>query len=214
MDTQTTHSKEVPLNLSIPTDEKELRVIEGLISGDREAFLRIFDQYHHALYVHVLHFVKSPDLAADLVQDVFIKIWENRAGIKVELSFKAYLFRIAKNHLINYLKRAAKEKSIKSEIGKYAISSHNQNEDGVIYADLAFHAERAIDQLPTQRQVVFRLFKEEGKDQHEIAAQLGISKNTVRDHLAKAGKFIRAYLRVKADISFAAFLVSLFSRFL
>ena len=191
--------------------EKEMLIVRALVEGDQDAFLQIFEQYHRGLYVHILRFVKSPDVAADLVQDVFVKVWENRAQIKVECSFRGYLYRIAKNHLINFLKRATKEKHIKQEILKYSDSFHNQNEEQVILSDFELFADRAIASLPPQRQVVFKLFKA-GNDYHEIAAQMGISKHTVRDHLAKATKFIKQFLRAKTGISFFIAIATWFSR--
>jgi RNA polymerase sigma-70 factor (ECF subfamily) len=171
-------------------------LILDFISGNDQAFPAIFDRYHHALYLHVIKFVKSPDIASDIVQDVFVKIWEIRASINPDYSFKAFMFTIAKNHLLNILKRSAKEKSIRDEIFKYAIDAHSQCEDVVIYNDLNEFAEKAIDCLPPQRKIVFRMFKEEGLDYHQIADNLGLSTNTVRDHLTKASKFIRGYLKI------------------
>ncbi len=181
-----------------------------LIQGNEAAFLKIFEFHHHALYRHVIRFVKSPDLASDIVQEVFIKLWENRSTVNIECSLKAYLFTIAKNHLLNVLKRAAKEESIKREIVSYAMHSHTSNEDSVIYSDLAGLAEKAIENLPPQRRLIFKMHKDEGKDNHQIAEALNISKNTVRDHLAKATKAIRSYLKVYADIASTFFFLLLF----
>jgi len=180
---------------------QENKLVANLVRGDENAFNELFELYHHSLYKHVLRFVKSPNLAADIVQDVFVKLWEVRSTLKSECSLRAFIFTIAKNHLLNVLKRASLEKAIKREIMAYTVYSHTRNEDEVIYADLNRFADQAIQNLPPQRRLIFVMHKEEGKDFHQIAAILGISKNTVRDHLAKAAKFVRSYLRVNAEIS-------------
>jgi RNA polymerase sigma-70 factor (family 1) len=176
-------------------------LIQKFIAGDEKAFLIIFNEYHPGLYRLAMRFVKSPDLAADIVQDVFIKVWENRHSIDLTYSFKSYLFTIAKNHVLNILQRASREENIKKEILRHAIQFNTSNEDSVVYGDLTRVAEHAIESLPPQRKAVFRMHKDEGKDQYQIAATMGISKNTVRDHLAKANKFLRGYLKAYAEFS-------------
>jgi RNA polymerase sigma-70 factor (family 1) len=195
------------------SDQKEILEIEtlsALIAGNEKAFTKIFDQYHHAVYRHILRFVKSPDLASDLTQDIFIKVWENRSKLKPGYSFKAFLFTLAKNHLLNVLKRLSKEESIKKEIYSHAVHFNNHNEDTLIFSDYNQFALLTIDKLPPQRKIIFKMFKDEGQDFHEIAKNLGISENTVRDHLAKATKFLRGYLKVYTGIHISIFSLILF----
>jgi RNA polymerase sigma-19 factor, ECF subfamily len=177
----------------------EADMVNNFIAERPNAFEAIFEHYHRALYCHAIRFVKSPDLASDIVQDVFIKLLENRASIKPEYPLRNYLFTIARNHLLNILRRAACEAKIKNEILAHTIIYHNQ-EDDIIYNDFETFADRAIECLPPQRKRIFKMFKEEGKDYHEIASALGISRHTVRDHLAKASKFVRGYLRVHTGV--------------
>lgn len=184
-------------------------LILDFVSGNDRAFHRIFELYHHALYHHVIKFVKSPDLAADILQDVFIKVWEKRELINPDYSFKAFLFTVAKNHILNILKRAARERSIREEIFKNALDFHTHSEDSVIYNDLNHFAEMAIEQLPPQRKIVFKMFRDEGQDYHQIAENLGLSKNTVRDHLAKASRFVRGFLKAHTGISILPLIILL-----
>lgn len=179
----------------------ESTLVYNLNNGNEAAFNMLFDIYHHAVYNYVVRFIKSPSLTDDIVQDVFVKIWEARYTIKSERSVRSFIFTIAKHHLLNVLKRASLEKKIKVEIMKFALQSHTRSEDEVIYADLTQFADRAIKNLPPQRRLIFKMHQEQGKDFKQIATILGISKNTVRDHLAKATKFIKSYLRVNAEIT-------------
>lgn len=177
---------------------EDQQLILDVIAGNELAFYRIFHLYHHGIYRYAIKFLKSPDLAADVVQDVFMKIWETRSTINPSLPFKAFLFAVAKNHILNIIKRSLKEKSIRREIFKHAITSDNQCENTVILNDLTRFADMAIESLPPQRRVVFRMFREQGLDYRQIAHVLGLSTNTVRDHLSKASKAIRGFLKVHA----------------
>lgn len=174
--------------------------MKAMRKGDAKALHFFFGKYHHALYYHALDFVKTPQWAEDVVQEVFIKVWENRAQLKTELSFKSYLFTISRNHMINQLKRISLDWKAKQDISYHADSCHQQVEEQVIYAEYEAIAQRAMEELPAKRKMVFTLYRMEGKKYDEIATQLNISKNTVRDHVVKAEKSIKEYFACQADI--------------
>ena len=182
--------------------------IEGLIKGDKHCFQKVFEVYHPQLYRHVLRFVKSQELTEDIIQEVFIKLWENRHHLNPTLSLKAYLYKICKNHIINILNRAAKESSMKKEILISSAFSHTQSEDNFIYSQYISIANEAIEHLPAQRKIVFKMCRLEGLEYQEVADKLGISKHTVRDHMQKAGKFIKEYFFIIAKITLALFPIS------
>ncbi|NJO02365.1 MAG: RNA polymerase sigma-70 factor [Bacteroidia bacterium] len=190
--------------------DEEKRHLESLKEGDRHAFFKIFESYHQPIYLYTLKFVKSPDLAADIVQDVFIKLWEIRESLNPDYSFGSFLFTIARNHIINTLKKASRESRLKEEILHHIRTDHNQNESQIIFSDLKSIAYQAIDQLPPQRKRVYKMFIEEGKDHAEIARLLGISPHTVRDHLTKAFRAIRQYLNTHSGLSALWLLFDLF----
>lgn len=183
-----------------PSDE--INIVEGLINGQKEAFEKVYAAYHYKVYKLAIKFVKSEEIAKEVVQDVFVKIWVSRHTINKELSFSAYLFTIAHNHIFNLLKRAAKETSLKSEILAAAELTTNQTEDAVITAEYESLASHAIEHLPPQRKIVFKLCRQEGKSYEEVAQELGISKSTVKDHMVKAVKTIKEYLHIHTQASF------------
>lgn len=177
------------------------KVIQQLIQGEEPAFRILYEKYHAPLYYYTLKFLKSGALAEEVVHDVFLKIWENRKNLRTDLNFRAYLFTICKNHIVNVLLRASKEREIKNKIARHLDTSHNDLEETVVYADYMNLAYEAINHLPPQRQLVFKLCREEGKTYAEIAETLNISTGTVKDHLVKAGKFIKNYLLKNARIT-------------
>ena len=176
-------------------------LVKGIIDGDERAFARAYEKYHRHLYFFALKFVKSRELAGEAVHDVYLKVWENRHGLNTQLSFRGYLLTICKNHVLNLLKRASLETSVKAEILRNCSPTHMETEDSILYEDYYQFALRAIEQLPPQRQLVFRMCKLEGKSNDEVARILSISKGTVRDHLFKGSRYVREYLSAHAGIT-------------
>jgi RNA polymerase sigma-70 factor (ECF subfamily) len=117
--------------------------------------------------------------------------------------------KICKSHVLNLLLRAGREKEIMQEIGQSMHFEHNDTEETVQGDNLSMLIEQIVSQLPTQRQRIFRMYRLEGLGLDEIADQLGISKGTVKDHLFKAGSFVRKCLSVQADIPLSLLFVVL-----
>lgn len=182
--------------------------VEALKANESKGLHYLYEKYHAALYYYALDFVKSPAQAQDVVQEVFVKVWEGRAQLKPELSFKAYLFCISKNHIINQLRRTSREIKAKQYFANHMVTHHNQAEDEVIYSDYEAIADKALDGLPPKRKMVFTLHRIEGKKYDEIAASLNISKNTVRDHIVKAEKAIKKYFALQQTDIITSLLVA------
>jgi RNA polymerase sigma-70 factor (ECF subfamily) len=132
-------------------------------SGDANAFRKIYERYVDKLYFYALKFVKSHEIAEEIVQSVFVKIWEIRFKINPELSFDSFLYRITKNHTLNYLKRQAYENRFRKQLIPIYTKGIEATENHVI-------------------------MNETSKIIHQA-----ISKNTVKVQIVKASKFVRAY---------------------
>lgn len=169
-------------------------LVESIRSGDQKSFTLAYQKYHRYLYYFALRFVKSPELSEEVVHDVFLKVWESRDRLKTEFSFKGYLIKITKNHVLNLLARASREEQIRSEILYTSEVSTEETENSIYDRDYQKHAEQIISLLPEQRQRIFRMYRFEEMTSDEIATRLNISKGTVKDHLLKANRFIRKYL--------------------
>ena len=116
----------------------------------------------------------------EVVQDVFVKIWSKRKSIDPQYCFSSFIFRVAHNHTINILKRNTYEKVAKERISKTSASSVSDTEDKVIYKEYMGIMTKAIEQLPPKRKNIFNLSRTKGISHDEIAAEMGISKNTVK----------------------------------
>ena len=184
-----------------PATYNEQSVILRLQKGDSDAFRELYNQYHQPLYHYVLRFVKSPALAEDVLQDVFLKIWEIRSRIDPELSFKAYLYRISRNSVFKLLKKIAVDENLRTQVLKQFSQSVADADLKVLWQQYEALLQAAINRLPPQRRKVFKLCREEGKSYEQVAEELGISRNTVKEHMVLAMKLIREHIDQYGDTS-------------
>ncbi|MDF9796341.1 RNA polymerase sigma-70 factor (family 1) [Catalinimonas alkaloidigena] len=187
--------------MSIPIKNIDQPLIKQLIEGDENAFKKVYDLYYNKLYFYCLQFVKSEDLARELLQDVFVKFWTRRENINPEFSLSAYLYTITRNHTLDFLKKAARDQQLKEEIMYSVATIHNQVEDHMSYVEYITLADQAIQKLPSQRKLIFQLSRHDGKSYEEIATSLSISKNTVKVQMSRALNAIRKYLKIHTDLT-------------
>jgi RNA polymerase sigma-70 factor (family 1) len=185
----------------------EESLISKIINGNPIAFKRVYERHSRKLFYSILRLVKSEELAEELMQEVFVKIWENRTILNPDLSFKAYLFKVAENHVLDFFRKVAREKNLREKLISLAIHSHNRTEDHLLYQEYELLANRAIELLPPQRKRIFQMCRLEGLSYDKVGEGLDISKSTVSDHMVKAIKFIKEYLHTHADIVFLAALL-------
>jgi RNA polymerase sigma-70 factor (ECF subfamily) len=144
------------------------------------------------VYSFSYKFLKSKQLAQDCTQLAFIKIWERRDQLNCDLNFKSYLFTICKNSILKTIEKTARENKFKELVmQEYANEGRHENSE---LEHLEKVAQEALEQLPPQRQLIFKLCKIEGQSYNEVALNLGISNGTVRDHMFKASKSIKRFL--------------------
>ncbi|MDN5204353.1 RNA polymerase sigma-70 factor [Fulvivirgaceae bacterium BMA10] len=167
--------------------------------GNEKAFETLFDIYKDKVYAFSYKILKSKDLADDVAIEVFTKIWKNRASIQPGLAFQAYLFRITKNHIINFLNKASLDAKVQEQLITSVNHHRSSTEEEIIYKDYLTLAEQAISQMPKQRRQVFRLKNEQGMSYEQIALHLGVSKNTVKSHLTAATAHLRNVFTMYPD---------------
>lgn len=181
--------------------QDEADLLRRLKLGDTDAYMQLYQHYHPALYVYVIRFIKVPQLAEDALQEVFIKIWEIRERINPELSFSAYLYRISRNHVFKQLKKIAADEDLRMRAMLALANTVEDTDTRVRWQQYEALLKMSIDQLPTQRKKVFELCRQQGKTYDEVAAELGISRNTVKEHMVMAVKSIKEYFTRHGDIT-------------
>lgn len=156
------------------------------------AFDTVYERYSHKLFSFVFRILKNKSEAEDIVQEVFVKIWEARETLGDHKLLNSYIFTIAYNSSIDLIrKRINNDKYLEhlknSSVTQFTPSSVSQVE----YNELNRRVEQLIANLPERQKQVYLLHREQGLTYPEIAQKLGISKNTVENHMAKALKYLR-----------------------
>lgn len=172
----------------------DLQVLHLTASGDESAFALLYDKYSQKIYFLAYRFLKSGTAAEDVLQDVFVKIWNNRQKLTGILDFNAYLNVITRNHIFNQLRKQANEEKFLKYILTTSSQSNQQTFDTVLLKELELNFNKAVAKLPPQQKKVFQLSRLHGLRQEEIADYMKISLGTVKKHMVVSLRFIRNYL--------------------
>ena len=172
----------------------EKKLIHSLIDGDFEAFDQLFRNYNQRMYYFAKSILKSHEDAKDIVQEVFLRIWKNRASIDTRSSFKSYLFTISYNIIVDTMRKRVTEQKFRDELIKNAAKEEFLINEELEYKELNTSYHKAISELPPKRQQIYKLHRFENKSYQEIASKLDISANTVRNQMTQAIKFLREKL--------------------
>ncbi|RAV30552.1 RNA polymerase sigma factor [Sinomicrobium soli] len=181
--------------------------------GDHEAFQAIFELMEPRLYSFVLSYTKSSYIAEEIVQEVFIRIWERREGIRLSGSFSSLLYTTAKNLTLNYLRNASQRAVIREELWKNLTEFSGDAEAELIFSEYHEILEEIVDHLPSKKRSIYRMSREEGKSNAEIADILEISPKTVKNNLWQIVETIRMQLQPHLENTIKILLVFSLSRF-
>ena len=182
-------------------DEKIL--LTRLRNGDHAAFEQLYHHYKRHIVGHLLGLFKDQEIAQDIAQDTFIKIWENRAQLDEQKSFKAYLFTIATNNAYTLFQRIGKDEKARLSFRFLLQHVTDQVDDYIAGLEHQELLESLLALLPERQREVFRLFKVDGYSYAEISEQLGISSNTINTHLKRATNYLRNVLLRRPDLLLA-----------
>lgn len=176
----------------------DILLVEKLVSGNQMAFKSLFNRYAKRIYNFSFSYLHNEHQSEELVQDVFLKIWENRKNIDSSKNFKSYLFKICVNLIYDYLRKESnKFKFIESvEIEEGEDKTYND----VLYNETKERLEKLTNKMPEQRRKIFNLNKIEGLSHNEIAHKLNISVRTVESQVYKSVKFLKEHLNEESLI--------------
>lgn len=168
--------------------------VVALKEDNAEAFNKLFGQYAKRLFYFSLGYLKSTPEAEEIVQDVFVKIWENRKSLNPELSFKAYVFKIAYHRINEVFRKLAREQLYRHDVILHSLDHDNNLEERSDYHSLLELVETIVSNLPPRQKDIFSKRKQQGMSVKEIALALGIAPKTVENHLTEALKSIKSGL--------------------
>ncbi len=180
--------------------------IQQLIAGDEAAFDFIYETYCSKVYRVAFRFLKDSEQSQEIVQECFINLWTSREKLNPEGNIWLYLYVIAKRLSLNALRQICQSRVLTESLINRVATVHNNTEEDVLVHDLEHYAEQIISKLPKQQQLIFRLSRVEHLTHKEIADQLHISPNTVKNHMVEALKTLKSHLQY-ADLIYFAVLV-------
>jgi RNA polymerase sigma-70 factor (family 1) len=169
-------------------------LLQELKQGKESAFNTLYHMHSKQILSNIRKLVKNNEVSKELLQDLYLKVWERRDTIDVEKSFKSFLYTIAKHMVYNHLQRISLDKKARESLLQNAVESYSHTEEELDFRETNKLFRRAVETLPAQCRQVFTLSKLEGKTHLEISSELGISIKTVNNHMVKANKEVRAYL--------------------
>lgn len=185
---------------------EELFVFNRMVEGDKEAFRFFFEKYYSDLCNLVNLYLHDPVMSEEIVQDIFIYLWEKKENIRIESSLKSYLLRASKNRSLNYIRNKKIKLDIYSRLNDFDKGTIEMPDSVLDSNQLREIINTAIDSLPGRCREIYILGKEKNMSYKEISEELGISVKTVEVQMGKALKKLREQLRPYYNDIFVLFL--------
>lgn len=176
--------------MSQPASFNEQQLISLLKNGDMQAFDELYWKYQKAVYQNAFKLTHDTLIAEDIVQEVFISLWEKRDSLDTDRSIGGWLFVSSYNRAVNVLKKKLRESLAFKNMALAETEADKESDLTGIQLEIL---EKAITKLSPQKRRAFELCKLQGKSYEETAALMGISKHTVKEHLSGAIHFIKEF---------------------
>ncbi|MBN2611557.1 MAG: RNA polymerase sigma-70 factor [Bacteroidales bacterium] len=181
--------------MAVTAINQDLYYFMRLKSGDENAFDYLFNYYYPGLVVYADKFVTNNHLAEEIVQGVFLKIWQDRRFIEINNSFKSYVFQSVKNRCLDVIKHRKVKDEYSQKILAETENSRDETWETYVESELYALLITSIDKLPVECRKVIHLSRIKNLNNKEIAEKLGISVKTVENQITKALKYLRVELK-------------------
>jgi RNA polymerase sigma-70 factor (ECF subfamily) len=188
-------------------NDEEQFIFSRMAEGDQDAFRFFFDKYYTDLCNFVNIYLHDPMISEEIVQDIFVYLWEKKEKITIDSSVKAYLYRSSKNKSINFLRNEKRKSNVQEKIRGFIDFKTEISDDFLDADELRELIGKAIGNLPGRTREVFILGKENHLSYREIACKLNISEKTVENQMGSALRKLREQLRPYYDKIFLFFVV-------
>lgn len=170
------------------------RIIDQFKEGSKDAFHILYDTYGPKIHAFALSYLKNSADAEELLQEVFLKLWEIRSTIDSSKNIKSFLFKICINLIYDFIRRKNIEKAYLDYSGNDSQKCCDNTWQEVIYNEMINNLHHLVSVMPQQRQRIFRMSKEDGLSNEEIALQLKLSRRTVENQLYRAVSILKEKL--------------------
>ncbi len=195
--------------MAIKPIHNESEILAKIAEGDASAFCDLFDHYERYVFSFGCKLMRSKEIAEEIVQDIFIKIWEGRRRLREIDNFGGYLNILVRNYSFNLLRQLAHKQKTGAEIILSFSDEDNHTQHTIDYRETVRILEEVLDHLPEQQKTVYSLCHLEGLKYEEAAAKMNISVATVHYHMKLALKNIRNHL-IKNGLSYQILLFFFF----
>ncbi|SDG04376.1 RNA polymerase sigma factor [Chitinophaga filiformis] len=186
---------------------QDAELVVKLVADDVSAFDALYWKYHQAVYRNIFKFVKEPIATEDILQEVFARLWEKRKDINAGQSVAGWLFVISFNLSVDYVRKKLREHTFHKELYNLNIETSNWEDNPGAYEEQYRLLEDALSQLSPKKQKIVTLCKLEGKTYDEVAEELKISRNTVKEHLSIAMSRINEYIQKNKEHKYVLLLL-------
>jgi RNA polymerase sigma-70 factor (ECF subfamily) len=169
----------------------DFELVNRIKEGDESAFRIVFDLYSAKLYAFSYRFLKEKEPCQEVVQEAFLNLWINRAKLDNQYPIAPYLYTITRRLTLNVLRHVATSQCAMNKMWLNVKKVSNETEEVVLLEDLSRFTEQVLSGMPKQQQLIFRMSRHQELSYDEIAEELNISRNTVKNHLVAALKTLR-----------------------
>ncbi len=169
-------------------------ILLAIRQGNERVFETVFKKHYQALCNYACGILKDMDDAEEVVQSIFLKFWEQREEIEINVSLKSYLYRAVHNTCLNRLKHLKIQETYRQYVGDYLENSYDSATDILDKVELESRIEDALEKLPEQCRLIFKMSRFEELKYQEIADRLGLSVKTIENQIGKALKIMRTEL--------------------
>jgi RNA polymerase sigma-70 factor (ECF subfamily) len=166
-------------------------LVSSLQQGNHRAFEKLFRRYAQKLFVFSLSYLKNETEAEEMVQEVFLKVWDKRTALKNDTSFQSYLFTIAFNSIKKSFNRKARDNQYKLDLTDKLDAGQDSVDYENNYQLVLDKLEKFIDEMPERRKEIFLQRKQKGKPVKQIAEELGVSVKTIENQITEAMRFLK-----------------------
>ncbi|EDM37761.1 RNA polymerase ECF-type sigma factor [Pedobacter sp. BAL39] len=188
-------------------EETDKDLLLRISLGEDEAFERLFRRYRSQIFNYLFKISKSRESSEEMVTDVFVKLWQSREILNEINNFPSFIFQVARNKAYDFLRMAAKDRVLEELIWNEINAESDSRTDGkILFEELQQHLDHAISKLSPQRQVVFRMSREQHLTHDQIATHLSLSKSTVKNHMIDALRFVREHMKSSMELVILLFL--------
>jgi len=176
--------------MKIASNINDQELTRLLTEGSKEAFRLLYVRYGVKIRRFARLYLKCEQDSEELVQDVFLKLWDKREILDTSGNLRAFIYKIAVNSIYDFIRRKNMQEAF-LDYSKSGMQMSDQTWDDIVFNDMLFHLTQLIEKMPDQRRKIFVMSREEGLSNDEIAEALSLSKRTVENQLYRAASFLK-----------------------